>query len=315
MKLPKYPLWLVVTALLVVAFSATAGWYYYRITHRIVWTMVQVSGDRQSGDAHLLEFPNGHVVLIDTGFDKYTRSNLIPYLDQRGIHHIDQLIITHAHRNHYGGIKSLLDHLDGIGAIYFNLPPKGPCDKEDWSTGCDYEHVLRTRKLIEESGTPLNSLATDQLLYHDKEHDISLEVVYVHDGVSPPEGETDINDTSAVLRLVYGTTSAIFSGDINKKTGKQLLKDNFFLKADLLTAPHHGVEGAASNDYLEAVDPEVMLVSDSAHQWGSKRGDRMRHYEEEHGITTYVSGIHGNVVVLMKRDGFEVKTQLSPEEN
>lgn len=315
MSLSRFPVWQVITAVVLLAFAAIAGWYYYRISNRIVWTMIHVSGNRYSGDAHLLEFPNGHVVLVDTGFDRFTRSHLIPYLDNRGVRRIDQLIITHAHRNHYGGIHSLMQHLDGIGEIYFNMPPKVPCDKETWSTGCNYRHVLHTRALIEDSGIPIQTLATDDLLYHNQDHDITLETVYVHDGESEPVGLTSINDTSAVLRLVYGETTALFTGDINRKVGKHLLDSNFFLKSDIVTAPHHGVDGAASNRFLRGVDPKVMLVSNSERHWRGKRGDRMRQFANDNGIHTYVTGTHGNVVVILKRDDYYIRTQREPPDN
>lgn len=299
-----------ITAVVVLAFAATAGWYYYRISHRIVWTMVHVSGNRYSGDAHLLEFPNGHVVLIDTGFERFTQSHLLPYLGKRDIDHIDQLVITHAHRNHYEGIKTLIQNLGHIGEIYFNLPPKKPCDHEHWPSGCDYRHVLRTRALVEESGIPLRNLATDHLIYHNQDHDLSLEVVFTHDGESPPIGTTDINDTSSVLRLVYGTTTALFTGDINRRVGKYLVDKHFFLKSDIMTAPHHGVEGAAPNTFLDATDPDVILVSNSAENWRGIRGDRMRHYAYDHHIPAYITGIHGNVVTILTHDDYSIDTQL-----
>lgn len=313
MNLGKIPLWQTFSAALVVVFLGTAGWYYYHVSNRIVWTAVHVSGDRFSGDAHLLELPDGHVVLIDTGFNRFSRSNLIPYLEKRDVRHVDQLVITHAHRNHYGAIGSLLEHLDHIDEIYFNMPPKTRCDKETWSTGCDYDHVRTTRDHVESSGVPLLSMATGNVIYRDQDNDISLEVVYVHDGVSEPPGNTDINDTSAVLRLTYGTTSVLFTGDINRKVGKHLLKQNFFLESDIMTAPHHGVESAASNKFLEKVNAEALIVSNSAGHWLGERGERMRRFAEENDIPAYITGIHGNVVAILTRDSFSIDTQLDPK--
>jgi hypothetical protein len=46
----------------------------------LTWTMVNVSGNKHSGDAHLLEFPDGRVVIIDTGYRYYTEHYLVPLL-------------------------------------------------------------------------------------------------------------------------------------------------------------------------------------------------------------------------------------------
>jgi len=305
-------LWQTTTAVLAAAFVIVGGWYYYHISHRIVWTMVHVSGKKSSGDAHLLELPDGHVILIDTGFDRFTRNNLIPYLEHRDISRLDKVIVTHAHRNHYGGIMSLVDALESVGELYFNVPPEIPCKKEHWSTGCDYAHVASMRQSIAEAGIPLHDLATDDVIYHNDKQNITLEVVQVHDGESEPIGQTHINDTSAVLRLTYGTTTALFAGDINRSVGHHLVEKHYFLKADILTAPHHGVDNAASNKFLDKVGPDTLLVSNSEYHWRSERGARMRRYAESHDIPAYVTGIHGNVVVTLTHDDFTIDTQLKP---
>lgn len=314
MRLPRALLWQWTAALLTLLCITVGGVYYYRLTNRILWSVVHVSGDFNSGDAHLLEFPaDNHVVLIDTGFDRFTRRDLIPYLDKEGIDHIDQLIVTHAHRNHYGGVVSLLRHLKKIDDIYFNAPPQSRCDRETWITGCDYQHVLATRRAIQSSDSRLRTLARGDLLYQDPERDITLQVVYVHDGVSPPIGNTDINDTSAVLRLSYGATSVLFTADLGKSVGNYLQRNDFALQADIVTAPHHGVESAASNAFLDRVSAKLMIVSDSGRQWLGVRGRRMRDYARSHGIPVYVTGLHGNIAISLGPDGYSVATETTPE--
>jgi len=294
-----------------IALVIAVGWRYYHVSHRIIWTMVHVSGDH-SGDAHLLELPGGQVILIDTGFDRYARSHLIPYLDRRGIQRLDQVVITHAHRNHYGGIQSVIKASEGVTEVYFNLPPEIPCNRETWPTGCNYAHATRMHQWIRTAGINLLPLHTGDVVYRDDKRDITLEVVHVHDGVSEPIGNTGINDTSAVMRLAYGATTVLFSGDINHRVGAYLVDNEFSLKADILTAPHHGVESAASNEFLDAVAPEVLMVSNSAHHWVGERGERMRRYAKDRDIPVYVTGTHGNVVVMLMPDDFTIDTQLDP---
>lgn len=315
MRLSGKPLSHAALVLLALALAGTWGWYYSRLSSRILWSVVHVSGDWQSGDAHLLEFPgDDHVVLIDTGFNRYTRHDLIPYLDEHGVDHIDQLVITHAHRNHYGGVRSLLEHLRRIDHVYFNLPPESRCDKESWATGCDYLHVTRTRNVIGASNALLHSVATGDVLYRDVERGITLKVVYVHDGVSPPVGETDINDTSALLLLRYGSTSVFFTADLNRKVSDYLVKQDLVPESNIVTAPHHGVEDAASNELLERIDAEIMIVSNSGRQWLGERGERMRHFADAHNIPTYVTGLHGDITVSLNRDGYTINTERSPDQ-
>lgn len=273
----------------------------------IIWSMIHVSGSRFSGDAHLLEFPDGHVVLIDTGFNRYTERDVNPYLEQRGISHLDQLIITHAHKNHYEGIKSLLARMSGIGSVYFNLPPREACDRETWPSGCDYEHVLKTRERIRQQGIPLLDLDEDQVLYHDDQRGILLQVVYVHDGESAPVGETDINDTSAIMRLSYGAIKVLFTGDVNIRVGKYLAQSGKDLNAAIISAPHHGVESAAPDSFLDRTGAEVMMVSNSAGHWLGDRGERMRRFAAIRGVRAYVTGIDGTVVVRLSSGDYQVQ--------
>lgn len=298
----------------VIAAAVVAGgvWYYHHASSTILWTMVDVAGNRHTGDAHLLELPGDHVILIDTGMDRYTRHDLIPYMERRGIDHINQLIITHAHSNHYGGVESLLKYIGRVEHVYFNLPPESRCSAEDWPTGCDYEMVRHTREMIEKSPASLTDLETGEQIYRNEKQNIVLEVVYVHDGISEPIGPTDINDTSAVLRLTYGDTTVLFTGDLNKIVARHLVEEGYALESRIMTAPHHGVESAAGNEFLEKVDPEVMLVTNNTGSWLSPRGERMRQFVADTDLETYVSGLHGNVVIRITPSGYAVSPERRP---
>lgn len=310
------PVWLVTAALVALSTLVIIAWIVLPGSDRLNWSMIHVSGDSDdgySGDAHLLQLPDGHIVLIDTGFARFTARDLVPFLRQRGVDHIDDLIITHAHRNHYGGIKELFQRLRSVGKVYFNLPPRAPCDRETWSTGCNYQHVLDTRALIERSPARLLSLHTGDVIYQSADAATRLSVVYVHDGQSPPIGDTDINDTSAVLRLVHGDNTVLFTGDLNRKVGAYLVKQGLVPRAVIMTAPHHGVESAAPNSFLEKVGAKVFMVSDSAGNWLGERAERMRRFVRDNNLNTYVTGLHGNVIVSMDKKGYSISSQRSVE--
>lgn len=294
--------------LVVLLLAGAVTWLLLRSSEEIVWSMIHVSGERFSGDAHLLEMPGGQVILIDTGFNRFTRAEVLPHLDRRGIHKIDKLIVTHAHRNHYGGIWSLMELPGKITEVYFNLPPREPCDREDWPTGCNYEHVEQTMELIERSGVSLKTITPGLELFRDDEREILLSVLYIHDGLSEPIGDTDVNDTSAVILLTYGQRSVLFTGDLNLWVGNYLVQADLVPKAEILTAPHHGVEGAASNKFLEKVGAKMMMVSNSKGSWLGDRGRRMRDFVADNGMEVYVTGLNGNVEVTIGGDGYQIKT-------
>ncbi len=151
-------------------------------------------------------------------------------------------------------------------------------------------------------------LRTGQSLYSEGT-DTELKVAHVHDGISPPIGATSINDTSAVTHLRFGKVSVFFSADLDKDVGAYITKHLALPQADILTAPHHGVESAAPNAFLAKINAKVLMVSVAEKHWLGKRGDRIRLFAEQQKMPVYVTGIHGNVVTRLRRDGYDISTK------
>ena len=92
-----------------IVYLSTVGLYRFLFTaDSVIWEMVDISGNDSTGDAHLLRFPDGHVILVDSGSETSASQHLVPFLDGQGIKQIDQLVISHAHADNYGGTPALL---------------------------------------------------------------------------------------------------------------------------------------------------------------------------------------------------------------
>lgn len=295
-----------VTALAVVLISL---WIVFDAERErpLVWTMVNVSGVKDTGDAHLLEFPDGHRVLIDVSYRRHARDFLVPYLRSRGIDRIDTIIITHGHLNHYEGLLTTIDAMKSIGQVIFNVPAREACEREKWVGGCLYDHIVETRAKVVDRKVSVEIVEAGEIVY--KRGNTALEILYSFDGMNSPLGITDINDATLILRLDHGNQSILFAADINRRLGSHLVDHGERLQATLMSAPHHGVESAAPNEFLELVRPKTVLVSASRPPWTSSRGERMRKYFDDHGVDTYISGVHGHVTVRLFEDRYEVKTE------
>ncbi len=82
---------------------------------------------------------------------------------------------------------------------------------------------------------------------------------YVH----PEAGERmNLNNSSVVIKLVFGHTSMLLTGDAEEEVEQQLC-DRYggFLRADLLKAGHHGSSTSSSARFLGAVHPSTILIS------------------------------------------------------
>lgn len=275
----------------------------------VTWTIVNVSHGDRTGDAHLLQVPNGETWLIDTGFADLAEFMLVPYLQEKNISHLDKLIVSHAHRNHYGGIHVLLNAGISIGDLYFDAPHPIPCANEDWAMGCDLNHVLNMQNYGTGLGASLKSLEPNLVLSTGLNQDFSFRVLYRFDGNDTPAGITSINDTSAIMRMDVGEISVLFPGDIGQQIGEFLSVNGEDLDADLLSIPHHGVSVSAPNSFFDRVTPEVGFVSGLDSLWNSDRAERIKSYFDAKEIPVYVSDKFRAIRVEINNGSYEVTTE------
>ena len=275
------------------------------------WTMVNVSPNREQADCHLLEFPDGTKVLIDVADAADAPGTALAYLKMRKINRIDLVVISHFHRDHYGRLADLVKAGVQIGRVAINVPASRDLADRERPWGMDWEDVQSVLALLRDRRIPYFTPKAGERLV-----DITVGGVPVHldtvcafDGVHTPVGETDVNDTSIVLRLSHGKIRALFTGDLNGKIGAWLAANCPDLSADLLKIPHHGTEGCAPDSFYDRVQAKAAFVPGPRELWLSQRSQRIRTYFAEHGIPVYVSGIHGHVAVTMTENAFTVRAE------
>ena len=71
----------------------------------------------------------------------------------------------------------------------------------------------------------------------------------------------DSNNTSIIAKLVFGQTSFLFTGDATRSVEKQLLDQVEQLDSDILKVGHHGSKTSSSKEFIEAVSPEIAVIS------------------------------------------------------
>jgi competence protein ComEC len=266
------------------------------------WAMVDIQESSQ-GDSHVIQFECGEVIVIDCGPQG---KSLLEYLRRHQIKSIKTVIISHFHKDHYGGLETLLLAGIHIGEVVVNVPKPSQCDAEKpW--GCDSFDIQRVLKLLNDRRIPIRHARAGDVYY--RAGDVSLEALYVYDGENSPVGRTDINDTSILLRLSRGKTVALFTGDLNRQLGKYLAVNGQRLKADILKVPHHGTEGIAPPEFFDRVGATVALVPAPKSLWLSERSRTVKQYFESKQTATYVSGLDGEVTVVFKPAGFSVLTE------
>ncbi len=199
--------------------------------------------DVGQGDSIFLQSPSGKTMLIDAG-DSSAANDIAEYLNLAGVTKIDVLVATHPHADHIGSMRSIVKNYD-IGTIYM---PKVS------HTSATYKKLLEA---ISDKGKKIKTARGGK----DKE-------IPFDDGVTvrilaPISKEYDeMNNYSVVLRVDYGNSSFLLTGDAEKLSEEEMLQAYpELLKADVLKVGHHGSSTSTSADFLAAVAPEYAAIS------------------------------------------------------
>jgi len=83
------------------------------------------------------------------------------------------------------------------------------------------------------------------------------------------------NDSSIVLRLVHGSNSVLFTGDISQSVEKELVKKyGTSLKSDILFVSHHGSKSSTASEFVQIVDPDYAVIQSGAeNRYGHPHAD------------------------------------------
>ena len=71
----------------------------------------------------------------------------------------------------------------------------------------------------------------------------------------------NVNNASIVMKLFYGSTSYLFTGDLEMEGEAKIIQFNEALKSDVLKVGHHGSKTSSSDFFLQRVLPKIAIVS------------------------------------------------------
>ncbi|TCL39190.1 competence protein ComEC [Anaerospora hongkongensis] len=202
--------------------------------------------DIGQGDAILVR-AGGQVTLIDTG-DTPAKEKLAALLSKEGITAVDRLILTHPHSDHIGGATTVLER----------FPVKQVYDSGQTTTTATYRKYMQT---VEKKKVPFALLAAGDVI--DIGGGAKLKVFAPQKPFfTEDNGQLDLNNNSIVAKLMYGSFSMMFTGDAEKNSELQLVKNSGSeLKSSILKVGHHGSNTSSSPEFLKAVGAEAAIIS------------------------------------------------------
>ena len=206
--------------------------------------------DVGQGQAVMVQTQN-HTVLYDTGA-KWGRETdaakivILPFLKARGIHNLDQLIISHSDSDHAGGVESILKGLkvkQQLSGQAFKMNQYLAEQKpESWQTQPAFKQCIAGDSWqFDKVSFEFIAPTTEQL----------------------KQGINNDNDHSCVLRVRVGSKQILIMGDASDKIEKQIMQNqlNNHEQTSMLIAGHHGSKYSTSALWLQAIKPRFVVFS------------------------------------------------------
>lgn len=241
--------------------------------------------DVGQGDSILLQC-DGASMLIDGG-NVADSQLVVACLRNAGVETLDYVVNTHAHEDHVGGLA-------GVLAVF---PAEAVwCPVTSYDSACfeDFVSYAAAQDLAltcPEPGTvwPLGEALVTVL--------------------GPWEDYDEPNNTSLVLRVDYGETSFLFTGDMEREAEADLLERGVDVAADVLKAGHHGSDTSSSYPFLRAVDPELVVISvGEDNSYGHPDEDVLSRFRDL-GATVCRTDLQGEIVLTSDGETVSCETE------
>ena len=230
--------------------------------------------DVGQADCALLEC-DGEFLLIDGG-NVEDSSLVVSYLQQQGVQELAAVVCSHAHEDHVGG-------LPGVLAVYPTEAVYAPT--RTYSSKC-----------------------FDDFVYYTDQQDLQIIIPQVGDVIpfgdataevlGPVKSYADPNNTSIVLKVTYGQTSFLFTGDMETSAETDMLDHGANVKVDVLKVGHHGSDTSTGYRLLyEAMPTHAVISVGKGNSYGHPNEGVLSRLEDA-GCTLYRTDKLGTIIAV-----------------
>ena len=196
------------------------------------------------GESMILQLPDGRDLLIDGGglysstFDTGERL-VAPALARLGIDHLNAVVLSHPHPDHYRGLSHILQHFP-VDEFWCSVPETDLPEEIDF--------------LLKQHHIPQVCFPAGWQILTD-----NLKLQFA--AFVPKPGHLTVNDRSLVLYAGDRQHGVLLTGDIEAEGVRQLLTNKPPGPVDLLKIPHHGSRYSDPETLIPTLQPQFAFVS------------------------------------------------------
>lgn len=245
-------------------------------------SLSMVALDVGQGESVLL-ISEGRAALVDCGSrNTYIDAGDIAadYLHSAGCDTLDAMVLTHYHSDHANGLAALLARID-VGTLY--LPDIHDAEEED---GREIVEALAGRYGVE-------------IRYITQLEEIENGASTLH--IYPPLGEEGANELGLSVLCSLGNFDVLITGDMDAETEAKLVGTYAFPDIEVLVVGHHGSKYSTGTTLLEAVTPEVGVISVGDNSYGHPTEETLLRLADA-GMTVYRTDLQGNILITVDRE-------------
>lgn len=247
--------------------------------------------DVGQADAALISCDNHHM-LIDGG-NRADSSRIYSVLQKTGIDHLDIVVGSHAHEDHIGGLPGAYQ----TASVDLTLSPVTEYDSKVFNS-------FKAKAEEQGSGLTVPSVGST--------YELGSAVVKIL-GLN---GGEDPNNTSIILKVTYGDTSFLFTGDAEYDAEHTVLDSGANLSATVLKVGHHGSDTSTCYPFLRAVSPQYAVISVGAGNSYGHPDDGTLSKLRDAGVEVFRTDLQGDIFCTSdgKTVHFETQKQANEEQ-
>lgn len=230
--------------------------------------------DVGQGDAAVIQC-GGQSMLIDGGKPEKS-SYIYAWLQQHGLSYLDVIVATHVDADHIGGLSGALNYAS-VGTAYCPV-----------TTGTTETFQSFVKYLAQRGKQIMVPTAGETFALGGAQVQI----------LGPLHRAEDSNDNSIVLKVSFGATSFLFTGDAERAEEQDLLNAGVNLQSTVLKVGHHGSDTSTSYPFLRAVAPQYAVISVGAGNSYGHPTEAVLSRLRDAGVTTFRTDMQGEITAV-----------------